>query len=236
MAQAAQVSRGARRPPSESTWSGDQPPSRRRYRPCILRSVFLKCSLRRKDGQEHRSWSIVASRRYSDGKVAQRHVLYLGEINDRQRLAGEKTIAVFDERRGTIGPSLFSRPIAARHRMERRVCKCLWRRGDLNGPGSGGRGVGRGVGGAQPRSDEPGPDQPPGAGPAGAELGRVQLFSGRRALGVAGDRAAAPAARTHWPEHRAGETERHRTTVECAIPDPILILLSNDDVGVKLCE
>lgn len=62
--------------------------------------MFLKCSLRRKDGKEHRSWSIVESRRYSGGKVAQRHVLYLGEINDSQRLAWEKTIAVFDERSG----------------------------------------------------------------------------------------------------------------------------------------
>lgn len=62
--------------------------------------MFLKCSARRKNGKVHRSWSIVESRRYSDGKVAQRHVLYLGEINDSQRLAWEKTIAVFDERHG----------------------------------------------------------------------------------------------------------------------------------------
>jgi hypothetical protein len=62
--------------------------------------VFLKCSIRRKDGKEHRSWSIVESRRYSGGKVAQRHVLYLGEINDSQRLAWEKTLSVFDEASG----------------------------------------------------------------------------------------------------------------------------------------
>lgn len=62
--------------------------------------MFLKCSIRRKNGKEHRSWSVVESRRYSDGKVAQRHVLYLGEINDSQRLAWEKTIEVFDERSG----------------------------------------------------------------------------------------------------------------------------------------
>lgn len=62
--------------------------------------MFLKCSKRRKDGKEHRSWSIVESQRYSDGKVAQRHVLYLGEINDSQRLAWEKSIAVFDEDQG----------------------------------------------------------------------------------------------------------------------------------------
>jgi len=63
--------------------------------------VFLKCSTRKKDGKEHRSWSVVESHRYSDGKVAQRHVLYLGEINDSQRLAWEHAITVFDESTGT---------------------------------------------------------------------------------------------------------------------------------------
>ena len=62
--------------------------------------MFLKCSKRRKDGKEHRSWSVVESHRYSGGKVAQRHVLYLGELNDSQRAAWERTISVFDEGRG----------------------------------------------------------------------------------------------------------------------------------------
>src|SRR5450756_861150 len=62
--------------------------------------MFLKCRTRRKDGKTHRSWSIVESQRFAGGKVAQRHVLYLGEINDSQRLAWERTIAVFDERAG----------------------------------------------------------------------------------------------------------------------------------------
>lgn len=62
--------------------------------------MFLKWSKRRKDGKEHRSWSVVESHRYSGGKVAQRHVLYLGELNDSQRAAWERTIAVFDEDRG----------------------------------------------------------------------------------------------------------------------------------------
>jgi hypothetical protein len=62
--------------------------------------MFLKCSVRRKDGKAHRSWSVVESRRYARGKVAQRHVLYLGEINASQRLAWERTIAVFDEAHG----------------------------------------------------------------------------------------------------------------------------------------
>jgi hypothetical protein len=71
--------------------------------------MFLKCRERRKDGKTHRSWSIVESRRYPGNKVAHRHVLYLGEINDSQRAAWERTIAVVDERdRGAVrlrGPS-----------------------------------------------------------------------------------------------------------------------------------
>lgn len=62
--------------------------------------MFLKCSVRRKDGKEHRSWSVVESHRYAGGKVAQRHVLYLGEINDSQRRAWERSLTVFDEPSG----------------------------------------------------------------------------------------------------------------------------------------
>jgi hypothetical protein len=61
--------------------------------------MFLKCSTRRKDGKEHRSWSIVESRRLGRS-VVQRHVLYLGEINDSQRVAWQKAVAVFDEQDG----------------------------------------------------------------------------------------------------------------------------------------
>lgn len=66
-----------------------------------MRGMFLKCRERRKDGKTHRSWSIVESRRYARNKVAHRHVLYLGEINDSERQAWERTIAVIDERDGT---------------------------------------------------------------------------------------------------------------------------------------
>jgi len=61
--------------------------------------MFLKCSTRKKDGKEHRSWSVVESRRVGRG-VVQRHVLYLGEINDSQRAAWQKAIDVFDEHDG----------------------------------------------------------------------------------------------------------------------------------------
>ena len=39
------------------------------------------------DGKEHRYWSIVESCRNLDGRVVQRQVLYLGEINDSQKAA-----------------------------------------------------------------------------------------------------------------------------------------------------
>ena len=49
--------------------------------------MFLRHKLRRKDGKEHRYWSIVENRRVSGGRTVQRQVLYLGEINDSQRAA-----------------------------------------------------------------------------------------------------------------------------------------------------
>jgi hypothetical protein len=59
--------------------------------------MFLRAKTRIKDGKEHRYWSIVESRRTSGGRVVQRHVLYLGEINDSQKAAWCRTIRVFDE-------------------------------------------------------------------------------------------------------------------------------------------
>jgi transposase len=59
--------------------------------------MFLRAKTRFKDGKEHRYWSIVESRRTAGGRVVQRHVLYLGEINDSQKAAWCKTIQVFDE-------------------------------------------------------------------------------------------------------------------------------------------
>ena len=60
--------------------------------------MFLRCHRRKKDGKEHSYWSIVESRRISRRRVVQRHVLYLGEINDSQQAAWRKTIEVFDEK------------------------------------------------------------------------------------------------------------------------------------------
>ena len=59
--------------------------------------MFLRHKDRRKDGKEHRYWSIVENRRVPGGRTVQRHVLYLGEINDSQRAAWCRTIEAFDE-------------------------------------------------------------------------------------------------------------------------------------------
>jgi transposase len=62
--------------------------------------MFLRSTLRKKDGKAHRYFSVVENRRLSSGQVAQRTVLYLGEINDQQQRAWRKSIDVFDEERG----------------------------------------------------------------------------------------------------------------------------------------
>lgn len=62
--------------------------------------MYLKCHRRFKDGKEHRYWSIAEKRRLSRRRVVDRHVLYLGEINDSQRATWLKSIEAFDESRG----------------------------------------------------------------------------------------------------------------------------------------
>jgi len=78
--------------------------------------MFLRCKVRKKNGKEHRSWSIVENRRVAGGGVVQRHVLYLGEINDSQQLAWRKSVELFpeqDEPHGTPTPAaLFPEDVA----------------------------------------------------------------------------------------------------------------------------
>ena len=59
--------------------------------------MFLRGTNRKKDGKDHRYFSVVENRRLSSGKTAQRTVLYLGEVNDKQETAWRKTLEVFDE-------------------------------------------------------------------------------------------------------------------------------------------
>src|SRR6202043_3129793 len=78
--------------------------------------MFLRSHTRTKDGKEHRYYTVVESRRLQSGKVAQRQVLYLGEINDSQQAAWRRTLEVFDEGEQRFTPlSLFAedRPVPA---------------------------------------------------------------------------------------------------------------------------
>jgi hypothetical protein len=68
--------------------------------------MFLRQMIRKKDGKEHRYFSVVENKRVAGGRVVQRHVLYLGEINDTQELAWRKSIEVFDE--GVARPRMLS--------------------------------------------------------------------------------------------------------------------------------
>jgi hypothetical protein len=58
--------------------------------------MFLRHKLRRKDGKDHRYWSVVENRRVSGGRTVQRHVFYPGEINDSQRAAWCQTLVTPD--------------------------------------------------------------------------------------------------------------------------------------------
>src|SRR5215469_8985309 len=59
--------------------------------------MFLRCNTRKKDGKEHQYWSVVENRRVADGRVVQRQVLYLGEINDSQQVAWRRSVEIFDQ-------------------------------------------------------------------------------------------------------------------------------------------
>src|ERR1700675_185086 len=59
--------------------------------------MFLRAKVRKKDGKLHRYWSIVESQRIRGGSVIQRHVLYLGEINDSQCEAWCRSIEVLED-------------------------------------------------------------------------------------------------------------------------------------------
>jgi transposase len=58
--------------------------------------MYLKCHRRLKDGKEHRYWSIAEKQRCADGRVVDRHLLYLGEINDSQQASWLRCIEAFE--------------------------------------------------------------------------------------------------------------------------------------------
>ncbi len=62
--------------------------------------MFLRKTRRKKDGKTHDYWSVVENKRVAGGRVVQRHVLYLGEINSSQAAVWRKAIEVLDEDAG----------------------------------------------------------------------------------------------------------------------------------------
>ena len=69
--------------------------------------MFVRCKRRFKDGKEHRYWSVVENVRVRGGRVVQRHVLYLGEINDSQRAAWCRSIEVVEGKSRSRQMALF---------------------------------------------------------------------------------------------------------------------------------
>ena len=59
--------------------------------------MFLRAKIRETDGKRHRYWSVVENKRVAGGRVVQKHVIHLGEINDSQELAWRRSIEVVDE-------------------------------------------------------------------------------------------------------------------------------------------
>src|SRR5271157_3893152 len=55
--------------------------------------MFLRKTPRKKDGKTHDYWSVVENKRVAGGRVVQRHVLYLGEINSSQAALGHAHIS-----------------------------------------------------------------------------------------------------------------------------------------------
>ena len=64
--------------------------------------MFLRATKRKKDGQEHRYWSVVENIRHPTGPVHQKTLLYLGELNDSQQAVWTKAIAVFNTEAGQM--------------------------------------------------------------------------------------------------------------------------------------
>jgi transposase len=69
----------------------------------VMAKPFLHCHHRFKNGKDHCYWSIAEKVRTARGWV-QRHILYLGEINDSQREAWTKVTDVFDTTREQTRP------------------------------------------------------------------------------------------------------------------------------------
>lgn len=68
--------------------------------------MFLRSTNRKKDGKDHRYWSIAESVRVGK-RVFQRNALYLGELNDSQHAEWARAIEAFDEKGAAHQLTLF---------------------------------------------------------------------------------------------------------------------------------
>ena len=59
-----------------------------------LSATFPRSTIRKKDGKQHRYWSVVGNKRVSGGRVVQKHVMHPCKINSSQELAWRKSIEV----------------------------------------------------------------------------------------------------------------------------------------------
>jgi len=75
--------------------------------------MFLRAKTRKKDGK-NTLLERVENRRVAGGRVVQRHVLYLGEINSSQELAWRRSIEVLETASRRRAPTRCLRRIAAR--------------------------------------------------------------------------------------------------------------------------
>ncbi len=62
--------------------------------------MFLKRRVRRKDGKEHVHYALCESLRVHSGRVVQRQVLHLGELNTTQTASWQRTLEILNEEDG----------------------------------------------------------------------------------------------------------------------------------------
>src|SRR5580693_8136234 len=111
--------------------------------------MFLRKTPRKKDGKMHDYWSVVENKRVAGGRVVQRHVLYLGEINSSQAAVWRKAIEVLDDDAGhprtlALFPEDRCAGVAPDTRSSNFACRICGYAGRANGapvgsPGSCGR-------------------------------------------------------------------------------------------------
>ena len=101
-------------------------------------TFFLRFTKRKKAGEEHHYWSLVANKRVGGGRGGQRHVLYLGEINDSQQEAWRKSIEIFEDGQTRPPRSLCFPRNGWLRSMTPASCACDWMRWRCGGPAHGG--------------------------------------------------------------------------------------------------